>query len=132
MIFNVAYLMIAYFAPNIDRASSDAEEESSIVKSAMTMVDSNAATEWVNFDKIVLDVHDGHVGREQYIKNLEPLRHLCPKVHHILVETIAASPSEASVERPFSNVMHVMWHVMLCRATLVRITLRNPHPQKNK
>jgi hypothetical protein len=36
MIFNVAYLMIAYFAPNIDRTSSDAEEESSIVKSAMT------------------------------------------------------------------------------------------------
>jgi hypothetical protein len=106
MIFNVAYLMIAYFAPNIDRTSSDAEEVSGIVKSAMTMVDSDVATEWVNFDKIVLDVHDGNVGREQYIKNLEPLRHLCPKMYHILVDTIAASPSEASVERLLSRLKY--------------------------
>jgi hypothetical protein len=70
------------------------------------MVDSDVATEWVNFDKIVLDVHDGNVRREQYVKNLEPLRRLCPKMYHILVDTIAASPSEASVERLFSRLKY--------------------------
>jgi hypothetical protein len=101
MIFTKAYLLLAYFSPNVDRSDDTVTEA---VKAAMVGLEPDIETEWKNFEMIVLETVDGPVTSEEYVALLAPLKELAPKMHNIITTLMKATPSEAAVERLFSRL----------------------------
>lgn len=105
MLFNKAYLVLAFFAPSTDHEGNAAHSARPVVRQFMNELYEVSDEEWQRFENFVLDASPNAVTYSSYRRHIAAIiRPLCPTIACVVLGLLEASPSEASVERLFSNL----------------------------